>query len=128
MSQPSPMTIMELLRAYPTMFKMSQDWYWRDGWHRFTRAMPVNIPDVPPSRLTRRGKKPSKLHPAYWSAAELLNCYVRHPDAACWNWHMHTKDVDDYGYTVYVGLKSNGHGVEIHRLLLPLTGDFGIPA
>lgn len=127
MSRPNHMTIVELVDRYPSLF-YSQDWYRRDGGQSFMRILPSDVPDVPPSTLQRPGKMPSALHAPRWYAVDLLNCYVRFPTDPIWDRKIFTRDKDSEGHWIYVGCCANGHGLEIHRLLLPLTKDFGIPA
>jgi hypothetical protein len=61
-------------------------------------------------------------------AVELLNCYVQHPTAPIWDKCNFTRDTDGEGHWIYIGMCAKGLGMQLHRLLLPLTKDFGIPA
>jgi hypothetical protein len=57
---------------------------------------------------------------------QLVDLYLRYPDAECWQGYLWTCDVDRFGQRVYVGGLAQGDGFQIHRHL-HLNEQWGIP-
>lgn len=116
------MTIVEMLDRYPKRF-YAQHWYRGEA---FTRILPMDVPYFAPNARTFPGKVPPANAKLY-HAVDLLNCYLKYPDAAIWDDYLWSKDTDAQGQRIYVGGRSNTGSIEIHRHL-HLTERFGVPS
>ena len=116
-----PMTIVELVTRYPSLF-YSQQW-WRG--ESFTRMLPTETL-TPPPKLTQLGKVPNRFVKLP-HAVDLLNAYVKDPTHEAWLGYLWTADTDVQGQRVYIGGRANGHGLmEIHRHI-HVTERFAVP-
>lgn len=116
------MTIVEMLDRFPKRF-YAQQWYRGE---QFTRILPTEIPNFPPTNVVFAGKEPPK-NARLYHAVDLLNAYLKAPADPIWERYLWTKDVDASGQRVYVGGINNTGAIEIHRHL-HLTERFGVPS
>lgn len=114
------MTILDLLRDFPDLFRTDQTWFIDEDFVRL---------DLPPlSRMPRKALTCKAVSvddvDQLTDAVLLLELYTRYPTDKLWLRYLWTADTDHLGQRVFIGV--NDGKMELHRFL-HITSRWAVP-